>query len=229
MKWREPLQMIVLKIVGRTQFNWSWFGWTREKRRTTYRMKIFTPVRNVPPWMFPDVRIDFALMEKERGRIKSNIPACLNDGGPMAPPCGQTNTETWPPAEVPSAGGQKRDFIKVCARVYVRTLARACERDVICSFAVLDAEHLSTVRRRNYSGCSVRRDRAAPVPAWSPPPPHPPEQRASAGGVYAFVRSCVRNMASSPVTPASSGGETPSPNGCREPAPARQVPVRART
>ncbi|XP_056882692.1 ankyrin-2b isoform X19 [Takifugu flavidus] len=29
-------------------------------------------------------------------------------------------------------------------------------------------------------------------------------------------------MASSPVTPASSGGETPSPAGCREPAPARQ-------
>lgn len=66
--------------------------------------------------------------------------------------------------------------------------------DVICSAGVLDAQHLSTVRRK-YSGCSVRRDRAAPVPAWCPHPPPLPGAEGVCRGcvcVRAFLRSCVR-------------------------------------
>lgn len=54
------------------KFRGHGFGWTGKKRVREYGMEALdfttpSPVSNIQPWLYPDVKTDFSILEKKRG------------------------------------------------------------------------------------------------------------------------------------------------------------------
>lgn len=67
----NPAKETIQECWEYSKFQGFGFGWTREMRVREYEMEAinFTmanPVSRIPPWLFPEVKVDITILEKKR-------------------------------------------------------------------------------------------------------------------------------------------------------------------